>query len=142
MNKIYQKLASLQFARINCIKKENQEWLKKHTESLEDIMEKFAPSGSGLDSGTSFGYDTSIGEKLIFYTSYHVMDVNGYYRGWIAPITIKATPSLQFGFILNITGPFGKDQDIKDIIYDRFYDFLMSEISDNFLLTNNITTTL
>lgn len=125
--KIYQKIANLQIARLNFLKNDNKEWFDKHTESIEKIMKNFGPSGSGLDSGTTFYYETSNHKCLIFITSYHVMNSDGYYTDWISPITVKVTPSFN-DIDIQISGPFGKDQDIKDIIFDRFYDFLVSEI--------------
>ena len=127
MNKIYQKIASLQIARLNCIKNDNGDWVEKHTESLRDLMSKSGPSGSGIDNGTTFDYEKSMGEKLIFHSSFHVMNDEGYYTHWI-DFYVVVVPSLCFGFDIKIKGNFGKDQDIKDIIHDRFDSFLRSEI--------------
>jgi hypothetical protein len=43
----------------------------------------------------------------------------GMYTRWINWKLI-ITPSLTLGFHMNITGNFGKDQDIKDMLYDMF----------------------
>jgi len=126
--KIYQKLANLQIARSNCIKSGNKEWEKKHTEKIEHIMYNFSPSGSGLDNGTKFDYEKSDEYKLIFYTSYHVLNGGGYYTNWIN-FSVTVISSLCFEIDIRIKGSFGKDQDVKDIVYDRFYDFLLSEIA-------------
>lgn len=125
--KIYEKIANLQEARLQCLKSENKVWEDKHTKSLIDILSKSELSGSGLDSGTTFDYDNSIGEKLIFHSAYHVMNDGGYYTHWIN-FSVTVTPSLCFNILFSIKGNFGKDQDIKDIIHDRFWEFLMSEI--------------
>ena len=61
------------------------------------------PSGSGFDSGTKFDFDKSTPNKLVFQTSYHHMNQNGYYDGWTEH-TITVTPSLQFGFDAVIGG--------------------------------------
>lgn len=119
-NPRYVKLARLIQARINCIESENVEWIDKHDESIDKIMET-APSGSGFDNGTKLSFQKSTGKKLVFYTSFHHMDENGFYDGWTEhEITVR--PCLQFGFDLRIGGQ--NRNDIKDYISETFVCWL------------------
>ena len=62
-----------------------------------------SPSGSGFDNGTYLSYDESKPERLVFTTAFHHMNSDGYYIGWTEHKVI-ITPSLQYGFLLRITG--------------------------------------
>ena len=129
--KLYQSLASKAQARLNCIESGNSEWENNHESDILEMVENQMPSGSGIDSGTQIDLDRSTGEKLVFTTAYHVMDSNGYYDGWIHPITVTVRPSLQFGYDLNITGRFGsKHQDLKDYLHETFSFSLDTMISE------------
>jgi hypothetical protein len=122
---VYKLLASLIDARLNCIKSKNTEWIDNHEDSIEMIMKEHAPSGSGFDNGTSFDYEKSTGERLVFNTSFHHMNENGYYNGWTGH-AIVCTPSLAFDFLIRVTG---KDRnDIKNYIGEMFEIFLHTEI--------------
>lgn len=122
---IYKILASLVQARINCIESNNTEWIDTHEETIEKIIKKYAPHGSGFDNGTTLDYKKSTGEKLVFNTSYHHMNDNGMYDGWTEHI-ITVSPSLAFNFNLKISGR--NRNDIKEYIHDIFHDFLTMEI--------------
>ena len=113
---IYQRISSLIDAYIRNIETGNTEWELKHKASIDALLEEF-PSGSGFDNGTKLDFQKSTPENLIFYTSFHHMNENGYYDGWTEhTITIK--PSLQFGYRLVISG---KDRnDIKEYIHETF----------------------
>lgn len=117
--KVYKKIASLVVAIENCRQSNNEEWLEKHSDHLTDIVKNNLPSGSGIDSGCSIDLDNSSGDKIIIVSSYHVMSDLGCYDGWI-DFTVTVRPSLQFDYTLMIQGKFGKNQDIKDYLYDVF----------------------
>lgn len=122
-NKVYQKLALLAVARQNCVKSNNAEWQDKHEESIEKIINQYLPSGSGIDSGVKLDLENSNDQKLVFNSSFHAMDENGYYDRWI-DFTLTVKPSLSFGFTQDIKGKFGKYQDIKEYLYDTFRESL------------------
>ena len=123
--KAYRKIASLLTAIENCKITGNAEWEKRHFITIERIIKDHFPSGSGFDSGTTLDMGESNGEKLVFYTSFHHMDENGFYDGWTEHKVI-VTPSLSFGYNLRITG---KDRnDIKEYIADCFIEALEREI--------------
>ena len=125
--KVSQKLALSTDARLTCIKKDNVEWRDKHEDAIEEIVKNRLPSGSGIDSGNKFNFEKSTGEKLVIDSSFHAMDENGYYDGWIDySVTVK--PSLMHGIVLGISGSFGKRQDIKDMLYDLYRDALESGV--------------
>ena len=67
--KLYKELAILVGAIHNCEDSGNEEWLDKHTERLEMLVENYMPKGSGYNSGTALDVDSSTDEKLIFHTS-------------------------------------------------------------------------
>ncbi len=122
---LYQFIASTLNAFHNCAKSENTEWQDKHEARIEELTESFMPSGSGIDSGTKFNWDESTDEKLVFNTSYHHMNEDGYYDGWTEHKVI-VTPSLSAGYDLKITG---RDRnDIKDYLSEVYTSALDEEI--------------
>lgn len=112
---LYSELSSLITARRNCLAHGNTEWLEKHTDNLLDLVKKYMPSGSGVDSGTKFDLDASHGEKLIFQMDFHHMDESGMYDGWTEHQVI-VTPSLANQFHIRITGR--NRNDIKDYLHE------------------------
>lgn len=117
MRKLYTTLASMVQARINCKANGNSEWFERHTDNAESLVKKHMPSGSGFDAGTTIDFDRSTGERIVFNTSFHHMDENGYYCGWTEHV-VTVRPSLLHGFMLTVSG---KDRNgIKEYIVDRF----------------------
>jgi len=114
---VYQTIASLVQARLNCIQAENHEWLFKHTSRIEAIADLHLPSGSGIDCGTKIDLDESTSEKLVLNLSYHHMDDWGSYDGW-TDHQIIVTPSLAFGFNLRVTGK--NRNDIKEYLHEVY----------------------
>jgi hypothetical protein len=127
--KVYQELASLVIARQNCIKSNNTEWFNRHSEKIEHIIKNYLPSGSGIDSGIKIDLEKSNDQKLVFYSSYHNMDENGFYDGW-SDFKLIVIPSLCFGFNLKIVGNFGKYQDTKDYLCELFNIDLDQELKE------------
>ena len=128
MAKVYQEIADKIQAMRNCNKSGNGEWFTKHHDAIDDIIRKYAPSGSGFDAGTEFDVCTNVDhgkDRLIFETSFHHMDQNGYYREWTNH-KIIVTPALARGFNMRITGQ--NRNDIKEYIAETFYQFLAQEI--------------
>lgn len=116
----YSKIAQYLIAAENCQKSDNKEWAHNHCCHIEDLVENYLPSGSGFDVGTKFLFEDSNENKLVFSTSYHHMNANGYYDGW-SHHKIIVRPDLSFGFDIKITG---KDRNcIKDYIIDCFCNF-------------------
>ena len=122
--KLYQELASRIDAMARCENTEKHEWFKKSEDLINKIMET-APSGSGIDNGTTLDLDKSTGEKLIFIFGYHHMNEAGYYDGW-SEHTLIVKPSLQFGIDIRITGQ--DRNDIKDYLYQVYEPWLNQEI--------------
>lgn len=126
--KVYQQIASSFSAMLNCEKTENVDWYERHKETIEELVKRFLPHGSGFDCGTQFDFTYSKPEKLIFITHFHHMDENGFYDGWSEDIKIFVTPSLVFGFNLKITGIRRKNKDESEFFYDTFYNALNQEV--------------
>lgn len=122
--KLYVKLARTLDAYQRCVK-EGKDFQFVHWTTIQDIMST-APSGSGIDSGTTFDDTRSNGDKLVFYTHYHHMNEGGYYDGW-TDHTITVKPSLMFGFDLSISGK--NRNDIKDYLHDVYHYWLNGEVS-------------
>jgi len=125
MSPLYQKFASALSGFINSQKNNNQLWIIKHEESIDDLLKEHMPSGSGFNSGTCLEYEKSTPEKLVFGTYFHHMDENGYYTKTTYH-EIVVTPSLLYGFSLKITGK--NYNDIKEYIGDIFNQSLLKEI--------------
>jgi hypothetical protein len=125
--KVYQELASRLVALRNCNESGNEEWADKHEDRINEVVSSHLPSGSGIDSGNEFDFDRSTPNKLVIESSYHVMDENGFYNGWI-DYTATVEPSLQFGFTVSIRGKFGKRQDIKEYLEELYTNAIRQEI--------------
>jgi len=124
-NKVYQEIASRFNARTNCEKRNNTEWHSKHEDAIDLLCKNFLPSGSGVNCGTKFDYDTSKDDKLVFIASYHHMNESGYYDGWTEH-KITVTPSLQSSINLTISGR--NCNDIKDYLHEIFHHDLTQDI--------------
>lgn len=100
-----------------------------HGLTLEQIELDLLPSGSGIDSGTSLDLDKSTGEKLVFLSSFHTMNENGFYTGW-ADFTVIVEPSLIHGLLLKVKGRNGcrLDADLRDCLYQEFECVLTSRV--------------
>jgi hypothetical protein len=122
---IIKQLASLIQARANCIEHKNDEWLDKHEEAIQKIMKNSAPSGAGFDSGTKIDLDRSTYDKIIFTTSYHHMNEDGYYDGW-TDHTIIVRPTFD-GIDLSVSGR--NRNEIKDYIYETFDLWLTTDMN-------------
>jgi hypothetical protein len=123
---LYSELASTVDACRTCSKNlpRMAEWYGKHKNTILALVDKHMPSGSGFDCGTKIDYDESHAEKLVFTTSFHHMDSNGYYDGWTEH-TVVGTPSFS-GFKLRISGR--NQNDIKEYIHDIFSQALKTEL--------------
>lgn len=131
MKKLYVVLAQTLQAYHNCSKlgatDHNREWKLKHAERLGELVHEHMPSGSGIDSGTSFNLDKSTPDRLVFETSYHHMTEGGMYDGWTEH-TVVVTASLCFGISIRITGRNRKD--IKTYLHDVFHEALTKEVAE------------
>lgn len=121
--KVYQALMTHITAMKNCEESENHEWHHKHEESLRLIIDNYLPSGSGIDIGCEIDHEKSDDSKMIIESSYHYMNDNGMYVRWI-DFTVKVSASLQHGFLVDITGNFGREQHVKIYLIDLFHECL------------------
>ena len=115
--KLYALIANLVSAHATCIATQKNDAATNHRNKLIGIVEGHMPSGAGFDNGTTLDLDASSEDKLVFDTSFHHMNENGYYDGWTEH-RIYVTPSLIHGFAMRITGK-NRNQ-IKDYIYEVF----------------------
>jgi hypothetical protein len=114
---------------LNCGKCNNSiQWIDNHQNSIDTILSDF-PSGSGFDAGTNLEQleqPVSTPEKLVFNTSYHHLNENGFYTGWTNHNVI-VTPSLQFGYNIKVTGK--NINGIKEYVTECFANCLDSEVT-------------
>ncbi|MFZ3215660.1 MAG: hypothetical protein WA192_06335 [Candidatus Acidiferrales bacterium] len=125
--KIYQHIASALQAMENCRKTGNAEWIAKHGDTISYIVTNHMPSGCGIDSGIKFDYNASKPNRLVFHTSFHHMDQNGYYDGW-SDHTIIVTPDLASGFDIRVIG---RDRnDVKNYLGEMYHHALSAELTE------------
>ena len=98
---VYKALASALAALANCQKNGNDKWTNRWTDRIADIMDT-APSGSGIDSGTSLS-ENSHGERLLFWVDYHCVNDVGMYVSWTNH-SVAVTPSLVLDYGLTVGG--------------------------------------
>ena len=123
---LYQALARALVARQNCEKSGNTEWFAKHTATIQELCRLHLPSGSGFDNGTTINLDLSTSDKLVFVTSYHHMNGDGFYDGWTEH-TVTVRPSLSSTITLAISG---RDRnDVKEYIHECFTAALVAEVN-------------
>ena len=73
---------------------------------LRDLL----PSGSGVDSGTTINVGASSRNRIILDFSFHYMNEDGYYDGWI-PFVVGISPCLAWGFDLQMNTTSDDPQD-------------------------------
>ena len=100
MAKLYSKLANTLIAFQNCIASGNHKWQDIHEKNLEKWVKEYMPSGAGI-SEPELDLVNSLPDRLEFKFSYHQMDDNGSYCGYLDMIAI-VKPSLAFGYDLHI----------------------------------------
>lgn len=85
---VYRRIAQALLGREGCLEhpdpfQTRDEWLERHEDKIQKLVKEYLPSGSGFDAGTQINLEESTSDKLVFYTSFHHMDENGMYDGWI-----------------------------------------------------------
>jgi len=133
--KVYEKLAMCADALRYSLKTNNQEWVDKHEKDIKKYLDEYLPRGSGIDNGMFFSPLQSDDNKMVICSSFHVLDENGFYDGWI-DFTVEIYPAFLGGIDLKIEGNFTNRvncvkedaSDIKEYLYEVFYDALMQEI--------------
>ena len=100
---------------------DNPAWIEAAEERQERIV-NLLPSGSGFDSGTKL--ESATNKKIVFSTSFHHMDENGYYCGWTDhKVVVQA--DFVGGFDLTVSGR--NRNNIKEYIADTFCNMLNSD---------------
>jgi hypothetical protein len=122
---LYSELAQAIQARKSCEQTGNTEWFEKWSDTIK-LIESLLPHGSGFDAGTKVDLDSSHADRLVFETSFHHMNEDGFYDGWTKH-TIVVTPSFFGGFNMRISG---RDRNaIKDYIGEEFAITLRLDIT-------------
>lgn len=126
---LYKALIGAIMARSNCEKTGNSVWFERHTDRIDKMVYNYLPSGSGIDNGCHIDLAACKPYLIVIRSSYHCMDENGFYDGWI-DFTVRVTPSLYNDFDLTIRGLFGKYGDVRDYLYDTFDMALRQEVEE------------
>ena len=127
--KLYIMFANMLQAKVNCEEDSalSTEWCDRWNDRIVKACEIALPHGSGFDSGTSFDFDNSKRDKLVFNTSFHHMSEHGDYTKWTEH-SVVVTPSLLHGFEVRVTGRDYRDyRDIKDYMGEEFHECLNQE---------------
>lgn len=115
---------AMAFVALRRCEQTGNEWQHHWRIIIEDLCRNQLPSGSGVDSGTTFDFDASKPNRLVFNADYHHMS-DGYYDGWTEH-QIIVTPSLVFGFEIRVTGT--NRNDIKDYLAELYQEALSQQI--------------
>ena len=96
--KLYQALAGLVEARLDCMASGNNELFHYYEEQANKLVRECMPSGGRFES-TKLDWNRSMPNKLVLVTAYlH----NGHDAGWTKH-TVTVRPDLRFGFKLLIS---------------------------------------
>ena len=95
--KLYQALAGLVEARLNCVALGNNELLHDYEEQGNKLVRECMPSGARFD-GTKLDWNRSMPNKLVLVTAY----LHTCHAGWTKH-TVTVRPDLRFGFKLLIS---------------------------------------
>ena len=127
---LYQQIVNTVVAYKNCERLGNLDWMATHEQWLKRA-EDALPRGSGIDSGCEIDVEASNENKLVINSSYHCMDENGFYDGWI-DFKVIVKPCLLFGITIDIKGRFsdrhGKYVSLRDYLQEVFDHCLKQKV--------------
>lgn len=129
--KTYEAIASAWTARENCDKSGNDEWFCNWDTKLKKIERELLPNGGGFDCYPEI--ISANDDKIIIHGSFHVMNENGYYDGWIE-FSVIVRPSLQFGAYVEVKARGMKwprrYADMREYIQEVYAEALRSTTED------------
>jgi hypothetical protein len=96
--KLYQALAGLVEARLNCMASGNSELLHRYEEQANELVRECMPNG-GRFHGTRLDWNRSMPNKLVLVTGYRH---TGHDAGWTKH-TVTVRPDLCLGYELSIS---------------------------------------
>ncbi len=121
--KVYQRIAHCLQAIENCKRSGNQEWERRHAETLQEIERDYLPHGSGFDWGCKI-LETSTPQRLAISCDWHKMNEGGFYCGRADFVAI-VKPCLLFDFVVSIRG---RDwNQVKDYVHSTMQHVLNEE---------------
>ena len=95
--KLYQALAGLVEARLNCVALGNNELLHDYEDQANKLVRECMPGGGRFDS-TKLDWNRSMPNKLVLVTAYLHTGHAGFTKH-----TVTVRPNLQFGYELSIS---------------------------------------
>jgi hypothetical protein len=97
--------------------------------AMRDHLPKLLPSGSGFDAGCTIDWEKSGKDSVIVQFSYHRLNENGYYDGWI-DCCAGIKPDF-WGISVELYCP---DEDLADYIHDTLAQSLTELVPDSVYL--------
>lgn len=132
--KLYKRLAQLTSAYHTCRAQEakgqtaDPPWSRRHLATITKLVLDHMPAGSGFDSGTSLDLSQSTINKLVFETSYHHMNENGFYTHWTHyRVTVK--PHLFYEVDIESHGR-AATRDEHDFVCEVFHEALTLDLPE------------
>lgn len=123
---LYAAIASLLATIDRCESNANWEWRDRHQDTLDAMLKRHLPYGSGIDSGSKLLVDECKSNKLVFSADFHHMTEHGFYDGWSYHQVI-VTPSLEMGAVIKITG---RDRNsIKEYLGELFHQVMFEQVN-------------
>lgn len=120
---LYKAIVTAIAALANCRKAGAVEWEERWEARIKDLGATL-PSGSGLDT-PRIDFDASNDNKIVFNTSYHHMNENGFYTHW-TDHKITVVPSLMHDFDLKIGGR--DHNEVKEYLHEVFATALSEQV--------------
>lgn len=124
MRTVASEISSLLEAIENCKTSGNGEWQERHRIRLVELVDRYLPSGSGIDSGTKLDRDKTTAQKLVFAMNFHHMNDGGYYDGWTEH-ELTVIPTFCGIEVSRVTG--SNRNEIKNYLADVLRDSLNQE---------------
>ena len=107
----------------HCIESGNSKWEQRHWEHMVETLLDHLPHGSGIDCEWDFEIDKG---NLICSNSYHVMNDNGMYNGYIDfKLIIKIDRRDIYGNLdWKLQGKLSQNNGLKEYLEDTFNEAL------------------
>lgn len=123
-SKVYELFATVLHGYGVAVQCNNPQFQEIHRRQINELEQRFLPSGAGFDNGCTIDLKKSTPERLEILTHFHHMNSGGFYDGW-SDHRVIVTPSLLFGFKLEIQGE--DRNDVHEHIEQTFSEMLGME---------------
>ena len=125
---VYRQLA--QWSR-NYRQVQDEDMRNSYEEWITKLVREYLPYGSGVDSGVTLDLNASSADRLVFWSSFHMMNDNGFYMGWW-DFKVIVTPSMVLDFEIRVTSKQKDKRLLRPYITELFSDSLSQVVTDGF----------